>query len=501
MNTDEQLDDCLSVRDGHLFMDACDTTDLIAEYGSPLFVLSEDQLRRNVRQFQEAFQDGWTAGPVKVMPAAKANWLLAAQRVLADEGCGCDIYSPGELDVALRAGFDPEHISVNGVPKSEEHIRRTIEVGARLTIDAVEEVDTIARVAQDLGRTASVRLRLRPVLDGFIEPSDFVAEGRVPTDLVAYAYKGGLSFEEVMSIAPRLMEMEGVEVVGFHEHHGRHSRTVAYWKAQMRAYARDIGRVCEALGGFKPWEIDIGGGFAVPRDPFNAATDYNAPRDLGRLNLLSKLLQAVAPRFRYSVLQRLIATVSATPNAIAAPSIADYAAAVTGTLLEELPRNGVDPSNVTLQLEPGRSMHGNAGIHLATVQAIKHATKPLSWKHVITDTTEFWLTGGRYEHHLHEYRVANKASAPRAEMVDVCGRSCYGDRIMPAVFLPEVEVGDVFAMLDTGAYQEVSCSNFNAMPRPATVMVQGDAAHVVRRAETLVDVFDRDVLPAHLSNE
>jgi diaminopimelate decarboxylase len=499
MSESTRLDECLSIRDGHLFVEECDTLDLVREFGSPLFVQSEDHLQRNVKQFQQAFQDGWSAGPVKVMPAAKANWILAIQRILAEEDCGCDIYSPGELDVALRAGFDPQYISVNGVPKTETHIRRTVEVGARLTIDAIEEIDMIERVVQELGQTAYVRIRLRPALPDFIEPSDFVAEGRVPTDVVAMAYKGGLSFDEVMSYAPRLMKMDNVEVVGFHEHHGRHSRTTAYWKAQMTAYAREMGRVCEALGGYRPKEIDIGGGFAVPRDPFNAATDYNASRDLGRLYRLSKVLNAVLPSARYPVIQKVVDSVSASPNTDYAPSIEAYADTITSTLLEELPKNGIDPEGIMLQVEPGRSMHGNTGVHLATIRAIKDAKKPLTWKHVVTDTTEFWFTGGRYEHHLHDYRVANKADQPATMKADVCGRSCYGDRIMPGIHLPEVEVGDVFAMLDTGAYQEVSCSNFNAMPRPATVLVKGDKAHVIRRAETLDDVFDRDVLPEHLS--
>lgn len=500
MSVPPLLDECLSIRDGHLYIEELDTVELIKEYGSPLFVVSEDQLRRNVRSFQQSFQEGWTAGPVKVMPAAKASWSYAIQRILADEGCGCDIYSPGELDVALRAGFDPTYISVNGVPKTEGHIRRTIEVGARLTIDSLEEVDVIDRVSRELNKTAYVRIRLRPVLEGFTDSSDFVAEGKIPTDIVALAYKGGLCFDEVMTYIPRLKTMEHVEVVGFHQHHGRHSRTTAYWRAQMKAYAREMGLICTALGGFKPKEIDVGGGFAIYRDPFNAATDYNAPKDLGRLNFISKVLSVFAPKFRYPVLKRFIADVWGEPNQIMAPTIADYAQAVTSTLLAELPKHGVDPQGVMLQLEPGRSMHGNTGIHLATIQAVKASKEPIPWKHAVSDTTEFWFTGGRYEHHLHDYVVANKADVPRSEKADICGRSCYGDRIMPAIHVPELEVGDVFAFLDTGAYQEVSASNFNAMPRPATLLVQDQHAHVIRRAETLEDVFDRDVLPEHLQH-
>ncbi len=129
--TIRRIDECLSDRDGRLYVEECNTLDLLAEFGSPLFVFSEDQLRRNVRRFAGAFEAGWPDGPVVVMPAAKANWMAAAQSVLADEGCGCDSYSAGELTMALQAGVPPERISVNGVPKDVDHIRRSIRVGAR----------------------------------------------------------------------------------------------------------------------------------------------------------------------------------------------------------------------------------------------------------------------------------------------------------------------------------------------------------------------------------
>ena len=81
----------------------------------------------------------------RVMPAAKANWILAIQRIIAEEGCGCDVYSGGELTAALQAGFDPDYISVNGVPKDEDHIYRSIRERVRLTIDSLEEVDVIEK--------------------------------------------------------------------------------------------------------------------------------------------------------------------------------------------------------------------------------------------------------------------------------------------------------------------------------------------------------------------
>ncbi len=496
--TIRRIDECLSARDGRLYVEECDTLELLREFGSPLFVFSEDQLRRNVRRFAAAFQAGWPDGPVVVMPAAKANWLAAIQRILADEGCGCDTYSAGELTMALEAGCPPALISVNGVPKDDDHIRRSIQVGARLTVDSLEEVDVIERTAAELGTTAYVRLRLKPVLSNFVEPTDFVAEGLAPTDIAAIAYKGGLTFEQVITVGPRLLKSPNIELTGFHQHHGRHKRSTRYWEAQMAAYAAEIGRVCGALGGYRPQEIDIGGGFAIPRDPFNAATNYSEPVQYAALTVISRLLSLLGPRTRYPVMARLVDTITGHPNQRPAPSIEAYAEACTATLRRELPVHGVETRGVTLQLEPGRAMHGDTGIHLTTVKAIKRTTTPIRWNVIVVDTTEFWFTGGRYEHNLHHYLFANKLDAAMTGKADIIGRSCYGDRLLPAVPVPDVQVGDVLALLDTGVYQEVSMSNFNAMPRPASVLVTGDRTSLIRRRETEEDVFRRDVMPAHL---
>ncbi len=495
----KQLDTCLSIRDDHLFIEQRDTVDLVREFGSPIFVLSEDQLRRNVRRFQSAFQKGWPDGPVKIMPAAKANWIAAIQRILADEGCGCDIYSAGELTVALQADFEPDFISVNGVPKDADHIYRSIQAGVRITIDSVEEVDVIEKAANALNMTARVRLRLKPIISGFINHSDFVGEGLVPTDLAAMVYKGGLAFEQVMAIAPKILNMKNVELMGFHQHHGRHDPSTRYWEEQMKAFAIEIGKVSRALGGFQPREIDIGGGFAIPRDPFNAATDYSEPLQLAALHAISKGLHLLGADARYRVLSKLVDSFIITrPNQTPAPSIEDYAQVCTRTLRQELPRRGINTAGLMLQVEPGRSLHGNTGIHLTTVKNIKRMRAPIRWNVVVVDTTEFWFTGGRYEHHLHDYVFAGKATAQMIDKADIIGRSCYGDRLMPTVPIPEVKVGDILALLDTGAYQEVSMSNFNALPRPATVLLTGDRAAVIRRSETEEDVFRRDVIPDHL---
>jgi diaminopimelate decarboxylase len=495
------IDDCLTTRNGRLFIEKLDTVEIVKQYGSPVFVVSEDQLRRNIRRFQKAFGDGWTDGPVKVMPAAKASWSSAVQMIIAGEGCGCDVYSAGELAVALRSGFDPQYISVNGVPKNPDHIVNAIKHGARITIDGMEEFDVIEQAARELKTSAKVRLRMKPAIKGFTKYSNFVPNGPLSTDIAALAYKGGLPRDAVIFIGQKILKSPHAELMGFHEHHGRHDPSESYWEEQMKAYAEEIAIVCGALGGFQPKEINIGGGFACPRDPFGSEIKYSEPYEFLVLYGISKALSRF-PSLRYKVINKIVdKAILFTPNQKTAPGIEDYGRVCTRILKKELNRRGMNTRGVMLQLEPGRSLHGNTAIHLTTVKSIKKMKEPITWNHGALDTTEFWFTGGRYEHHVYDYIFANKTTAPLTDKMDIVGRSCYGDRMFPMIKVPgDLVPGDIMAILDVGAYQEVSMSNFNAMPRPATLLVSGDKISIIRQAETQEDVFKRDVIPEHLKN-
>ncbi|MFH2099888.1 MAG: diaminopimelate decarboxylase, partial [Pseudomonadota bacterium] len=104
--------DCLSIRDGRLFLEDRGATELADTFGTPLYAISENRLRQNVREYREAFSRLWPEGRVDILPAVKANWIPALRKILTQEGAGCDVYSAGELHAALSSGADPEKISV-----------------------------------------------------------------------------------------------------------------------------------------------------------------------------------------------------------------------------------------------------------------------------------------------------------------------------------------------------------------------------------------------------
>ena len=468
MRLQEHLDadDRLSVRDGELYLEDCSLAELARRFGTPLNVISQARLQRRARELVREFGDAWSEGPVQVLPSLKANFSLALRRLLTLEGLGCDTFGFGELRAALACGVPPALISVNGSSKSPELMRQAILAGARLTLDSLREVRLAVAIAEEAQTIATVRLRLRPDYSPVTALSEFAAEPHTIAD-VAGRYKPGLPREELSEAARVLRASDWVTVTGCHAHVGRHRPDLAMWEAVIPCFVREIAAFAAAMGGgWRPRVIDIGGGFAPRRDPvgLSHAPSHGEPRRV--------------------------------------PSVADYARCITATMRRELRQAGLPTSDVTLQLEPGRSLYANAGLHLATVVNLKEerrgaqgtgADRTQRW--VETDTSEAFLPDVNLEGVRWTVVPVAHPDADARVTADVVGISCGFDVLVQDALLPALAPGDLLAFLDTGAYQDSGSNNFNAMPRPATVLVNGSDAEVIKRAETQADVFRRDVVP------
>ena len=451
--TATRIDDCLCVREGRLWMEECDTVELARRFGTPVHVVSEDQLRRTARRIHAAFAAAWPEGDVRLLPSLKANFSLALRAILNAEGLGCDTFGMSELEAALRTGIDPALVSVNGSVKDATLVRRAVEAGARITLDAPGELDLVAAAARDTGRTAVIRLRLRPDYDGLdAHRSDFDPDASVR--VAAHRYKPGIPLEQAGETARRALATPGVELRGLMAHLGRHSADPAVWNLMGASFAAAVARVCAETDGWRPAELDAGGGYPPPRDPTGAGP---------------------------------------------APPIEEIAAALAGGLRDGLRAAGIDPAGITLEAEPGRALYADSGIHLTTVRNRKEQTAPVPWRWIETDTSEIFLLDLLIEHARFPVVAAGRASDPDDEPADVVGLSCGFDVLAFQARLPAVEPGDVLAFLDTGAYQDAAAGNFNALPRPGTVLVHGGEAEWIKRPETVQDVFARDVVPDRLS--
>jgi diaminopimelate decarboxylase len=457
-----RIDETLTVRDGHLFVEGCDVTDLTARFGSPLYVLSEARLRSNARRYLRAFGGAWPHGDVRVLPSLKANFALAVGRILVEEGLGCDVFGPGEFHAALRVGVAPELVSLNGSIKDQPLIDEAVRAGARITLDSRDELDRVIDAARRLGRSGHVRLRARPDYRGLDLPTDFL-EDEVPVSEATRRYKAGIPTPDLIEMGEIAIASDEVRLSGLMVHLPRHRVDFDLWRATTARFAALVVEASRRWDGWRPEELDLGGGLPTRRDPTGG--------------LLSRVAgEARAP----------------------APTTEEYADAICGSLAHALTEGGVVPEGIAFEVEPGRGLFADVGIHLATVRHIKREDAPVPWTWVETDTSEMFLLDGIVEHNLWECLPASRMGSAPDGPVDVVGRSCGFDLIVPDADLPTTQVGDVLAFLDTGAYQDASATNFNAMPRPGTVLVNGAEAEVVRRPETLEDVFARDAIPERL---
>ena len=346
--TDELLRPPLKIRGDRLFIEDCDTVALAEQFGTPLYVVSESHLRDNVRHWQTTFEEHWRDGPVRLYPSLKANPVIAVRRILAEEDTGCDIFGPGELECAIRAGVSGEDLSVNGSIKDRPLIRKALEHGARIILDSPRELDLCEEEAEALGTTAKVLMRLKPDIRSLKLESDFAPGMQVSylTQIIKY----GIPTKEVLEMAARIKDLDHVDPVGVHVHMGRHSKRPIVWENWVRACVSLTREVSNVMGGWTPACIDVGGGFPSPldHDPDVAVVDYETP------------------------------------------PLEVFASTVGNALHASLIEHGFDPDGVRLELEPGRGIHADTGIHLASVINVKEEDVGMSGRYTTTSSRTRW---------------------------------------------------------------------------------------------------------------
>jgi diaminopimelate decarboxylase len=448
-------EDCLDVRDGRLFVEDVPAVALARRFGTPLHVISERQLRANARAWHAAAGAAWPHGPTLVMPSLKANTSLTLRRILNDEGMGCDAFGRGELALALRAGVPPARISLNGATKPDELLRSAVAHGVRVTIDSFDELERVRAIAEHDRSLASVRLRVRPWLPTTAALSDFAADGTRAFTAVQ-DYRAGIPDDEFDAAVRLAHRTKVLELTGLMAHVSRQTTDLAFWQAHAEALGRRAGQAADLLAGtWTPRELDVGGGFAIPRDP-----------------------------------------TAAIGSAVSAPTPREYAEIIAEGLRIGLRDGGLQPTGIGLELEPGRAVYGNAGVHLARVLHVKRQSTPLPRVWIETDTSEAFLADVVWEHARFAVVLADEPGRPLAGVeAAITGTSCGFDVLAAPADRADVVAGEVLAFLDTGAYQDATASNFNAMGRPATVLVTGADARVIKRAETLEDLLAREVDP------
>jgi diaminopimelate decarboxylase len=437
---------------GHLMIEGLDSLELAQRFGTPLFVVSEAQLRSNARALQRAFRSRYARS--EILFSNKANLNPAVRRILSQEGIGGDCFGYTELYLSLLGGTDPQLLLLNGSNKAEAEVELAVRAGVTINVDAVEEVDLVERMARRLGCHASVSLRTRLMLSELDEiVADFPPEGP-QVGPAARAHKFGMHYEDVLEAARMVLARgEWLKLIGLQHHAGRWISDPILFRAIVRESVNWAARLRDTLA-WTPDHLDVGGGLAWGRPEGHGPAGH----DTGW------------------------------------PDYEAYAEAIVSTLRIELARHSL-PEPV-LMVEPGRALACSAGVLLSRVGIVKTWPGVKTWINIDTSQNHLpnILTSGWY---FHAVAAANADPAEdELSTVDLVGPLCSVDLMGGDRRMPLLRTGDVVAFLDAGAYGESKAANFNAQPRPATVLVSGDQVDVITERETMHDVIGRFRMPA-----
>ena len=422
-------------KQGHLLIGGCCVVDLANEFGTPLYLFDELTLRNKCREFKDEFCKYHP--DTLVIYASKAFLNRALALIFKEEGLGLDVVSGGELSIAQSVDFPLDKVYFHGNNKTPEELNLALDwaVG-RIVVDNFYELEMLNKLAKRRGISQNILLRLTPGIDPHTH--QYTTTGTIESKFGFPVATG--QAEEVVSQA---LSASNLNLLGFHFHLGSPVPDVQPYELAMEIVLRFAWGMGRKFG-FDLGEFDIGGGFAVP---------YTVDSEV--------------------------------------PTIAEYARALTGKLSSLVSELGL--SRPRLVVEPGRAIVGQAGVALYKVGATKEI--PGIKKYVcvdggISDNIRPALYGAKYE-----ALVANKALESEGNMVTIAGKLCEsGDILVKDINLAMVRPGDFIAIPVCGAYSIPMASNYNALPRPAIVMVKKGRARLIRRRETYQDLMSLDVI-------
>jgi len=228
---------------GRLEVGGCDAVELAREFGTPAYVVAEDDLRARARSHIESLSS--CHADFDVLFASKAFPCTAVYRVLAEEGLACDVASGGELALALRGGFDPSRIYLHGNAKSETELREALSAGVgHVVLDSFDELERLQRMAAQSGRRQEVLIRITPDVSGDTHAA--ISTGQADS-------KFGFGLDDARRAIARVGELDSLELVGLHSHIGSQLFELAPFRHAVEAIA--------SLGDFPVY--NLGGGLAA----------------------------------------------------------------------------------------------------------------------------------------------------------------------------------------------------------------------------------------------
>lgn len=423
---------------GHLMIQSCDALALAKEYGTPLYIVDKRRLERNYFDFLNSFQALYPR--IEIAYSYKTNPLPRVLKALHSFGAMAEVVSHFELWLALELGVLPENIIYNGPGKTEDSLTMAVSNGIRLiNINDLTEADIIERVAQKHGKRQQVGVRVVP-------SKGWSGKFGVPI-------RDGAAFR----VFQHLVELEHVIPCALHFHLGTHIKDIDIYLQAIREVL-DLAILVKTEIEVSIRYFDFGGGFSVPTVRPYSEIDH-------------ELFANDFPAW--------------IPKAEACPLPSEYGRKIIDLFREfNLP----EATPPTIILEPGRAITSSAQSLLLTVLALKpeHTRRT----NVILDGGTNVALPPTYEYH--EVFVVSKMDATPEHSYRIFGPLCHpGDVLFSNKKLPQLEVGDILAIMDAGAYFVPAQQNFS-FPRPPVVWVENGHHEVIRIRESFNNIISLD---------
>jgi diaminopimelate decarboxylase len=406
---------------GELYAEDVPVRELVAKFGTPLYIYSAATLEKHFNAYNEAF-DG---KPHIICFALKANSNSAVISLFAKHGSGADVVSGGELFRALKAGVPPKKIVYAGVGKTEDEIRYALKNKILMfNVESESELREIDRIAGELKVKAPIALRINPDIDPQTHP--YISTG-------LKEHKFGIPIEDAIEYYEFAESLKNIEVIGIHKHIGSQLTKISPFVDSLKRLLLLIDEL--AKSGIKIDYLDIGGGLGITY----LNEDPPQPKDLAK-----KILPLLENR------------------------------------------------DVTIVMEPGRSLVGNAGILVTKTLYLKEGGEK---NFIIVDAgMNDLMRPSLYDayHHIQPVVKSKRGTL----IADIVGPICEsGDFLAKDREVQKVRQGEYLAVMSAGAYGFSMSSNYNSRPRSAEVMVNGKDFALVRKRESCSDLLRGEAIP------
>ena len=420
----------------HLEIGGCDCVNLANEFKTPLYVMDEDAIRKNIRTYKKSIEKYYNSNGM-VLYASKAFCTLYMCKIAQEEGIGLDVVSGGELYTAKKAGFDLKNVYFHGNNKTYDEIEFAVESGVgHIIADNKRELDMINEISVKHNVKTNVLFRIKPGVDAHTH--DFIRTGQIDSKF-GFALENNEAFE----IIKYAKELENINVSGIHCHIGSQIFELEPFKAAAEIMTDFICEVKDKLG-INLKMLNLGGGFGIKYVKSDKPVKYDK-----------------------------------------------YIKSVSEVLSKKCKEKNIDLPYVLM--EPGRSIVGDAGVTLytaGTVKNIKNVRKYVSVDGGMGDNPRYILYQAEYD-----AVIANRTDAKEEETVTICGKCCEsGDIIIKDAKMPKINPGDILAVMSTGAYNYSMASNYNRIPRPAVVFVKDGKVKLAVKRETYEDLIKNDLM-------